>query len=228
MASSNAGIHQPNPYHAYTPFHDNTYYDGVNNLRPSELETAVARPYPYKSSYEYRAYAVPDHAFNVPVGDIASDHRVTDSNAVEEDRRPLTGTYVHNDLHLSDHQRRLKATRQLLRCWLPELLASILSVALLISLIIVLRIFEGRPVTNLRLPPYLTLNGIIAAIATVNRACLIAPTCSALMQEMWISYLNEGKKTKCRSRLGDMDLFSEASMGAWGCVQLLISKRKPM
>ncbi|KAM0720532.1 hypothetical protein Q7P37_004668 [Cladosporium fusiforme] len=171
---------------------------------------------------------MPDHTSYIAAESPKWSHKVTTSNALEDDRRPLTGAYDYQGAQLDRSHRRRNSSRQLLVSWLPELLASLLSIALLIALIVILRIFEGRPLTNLGLPPYLTLNGIIAAIATVNRACLIAPICTALMQEMWISYLNEGKKSKCRNRLGDMDLFSEASMGAWGCVALLISKRRPI
>lgn len=223
MASYSAGIPESSPYQSHT-----IHYDGFTNPRPFELETIAARPHSYRSSSDYRAGAMPDHTSYIAAESPKWSHKVTTSNALEDDRRPLTGAYDYQGAQLERSHRRRNSSRQLLVSWLPELLASLLSIALLIALIVVLRIFEGRPVTNLGLPPYLTLNGIIAAIATVNRACLIAPICTALMQEMWISYLNEGKKSKCRSRLGDMDLFSEASMGAWGCVALLISKRRPM
>lgn len=224
MASSSARMHEYSTYHGAGMHFDG----GFTDPRPFEMQSIAARPLSFRSSSEYRASAIPDQPFNIAADRMTPSHRVTDPSAIEEDRRPLTGDYGYKKAQLDRSHRRRNPNRQLLLSWLPELLASILSIALLISLIIVLRIFEGRPVTNLKLPPYLTLNGIIAAIATVNRACLIAPTCTALMQEMWISYINEGMRSKCRSRLGDMDLFSEASMGAWGCVQLLISKRRPM
>lgn len=114
----------------------------------------------------------------------------------------------------------------LLRAWLPELVALALSLASLTSLIALLFAYEGRSVTRLGLPPYLTLNGIVAAIATVGRACLMALLCAAIMQAMWLTYFREAGKTHCRSRLEDMDLFYEASNGAWGSFWFLFRMRR--
>jgi hypothetical protein len=85
--------------------------------------------------------------------------------------------------------------------WLPELVSSSLSVISLVCLVLVLRIYNGRPLTDLDLPPYLTLNTVVALIATINSACLTAPICAALMQEMWIKYLDKIERNKdCQLR----------------------------
>jgi hypothetical protein len=108
--------------------------------------------------------------------------------------------------------------------WLPELVSSSLSVISLVCLVLVLRIYNGRPLTDLDLPPYLTLNTVVALIATINSACLTAPICAALMQEMWIKYLDKIERNKdCQLR--DMVRFYDASNGVIGSLMFLFKLR---
>lgn len=109
--------------------------------------------------------------------------------------------------------------------WIPELAASALSVICILCIAIVLRIYDGRVATDLYLSGSLTLNGLIAALATFNRACLTAPVCSAIMQEMWIYFANESEKENCASRLKDLDIFHKASTGSLGSLEFLIRSR---
>jgi hypothetical protein len=103
--------------------------------------------------------------------------------------------------------------------WKPELFASLLSVVTLGCIIAVL-------LTELDLPRYLTLNGVVAALATVNRACLNTPVCSALLQQMWLYLAKESKvKGSPRSRLRDLELYTDASTGAWGSLVFLCKAR---
>jgi hypothetical protein len=110
--------------------------------------------------------------------------------------------------------------------WKPELFASLLSIVALGCIIAVLRTYDGSPLIELDLPRYLTLNGILAALATVNRACLNTPVCSALLQQMWLYLAKESKvKGSPRSRLRDLDLYTDASTGAWGSLVFLCRAR---
>lgn len=101
--------------------------------------------------------------------------------------------------------------------WFPELFASLISIALFYCTIVILLIHDGVLLTELRLPNSLTLNGVVAALATANRACLSTPVCSGLLQQMWI-YLAEESTVKGAPgvRLRDLELYTEASTGAWG------------
>lgn len=141
--------------------------------------------------------------------------------ADKEGLHPLTCT-TDEDIRLPKNN----SIRRLLACWYPELIASMLSVASLICLVLVLKIYDRRPILNLGLPSPLTLNGIIAALATVNRAFLTAPTCAALMQEMWLFFIREGKRKPCRSRLKEIDMFFNASTGTWGSLQFMFGIRR--
>jgi hypothetical protein len=110
-----------------------------------------------------------------------------------------------------------------LRWWLPELIASILSIASSISIVVILRNYDGRGLDNLSLPRGLTLNGIIAALSTLNRVCLMTPVGTAMSQEAWLWFSATGRKRS--SRLGDLDLSDAASRGSWGSLVFLWSSR---
>lgn len=88
--------------------------------------------------------------------------------------------------------------------WIPEIIASALSVASFASIVIVLLVYDRRAVTGLNMPSGLTLNGIIALLATVGRVCLGAPVCSGLLQEMWLFFARESRKPAPESRLRDI------------------------
>jgi hypothetical protein len=110
--------------------------------------------------------------------------------------------------------------------WKPELFASFLSIASFVSIVVVLRIYEGVALTELNLPKSLTLNSVVAALATVNRACLMTPVCSALFQQMWLYLAKESKgKRPPRSQLRDLELYADASTGAWGSLVFLYKAR---
>ena len=113
-----------------------------------------------------------------------------------------------------------------LRWWLPELLASILSIASLLALVIVLRAYDGRGINDLKLPASLTLNGIVAAISTFNRVCLMVPVGASLSQEAWLWFSAAEHQKHIHSRLGDLDLSDGASRGAWGSLVLLCFSRR--
>lgn len=127
----------------------------------------------------------------------------------------------HQLSHSQNPNPRPSLWSNLLIWWLPELLASILSLCCLASLIVVLRMFEGKPATNLYITQGLTLNGLIAAIATLNRAFLTTPVASAVMQEMWLYFVRESTRKSPRTRLRDLDIYYEAAAGPLGAIAFL-------
>lgn len=104
----------------------------------------------------------------------------------------------------------------LLVWWIPELLGSLLSLATFVSMVVVLKIFDNRTSANLHLPLQLTPNGLIAILATLNRAFLTTPVASAIMQDMWLYFATEGSKTVPRGRLKDMESWWNAAGGPLG------------
>lgn len=105
--------------------------------------------------------------------------------------------------------------------WVPELIASALSVASFGSIVVLLLIYDRCAVARLDMPSGLTLNGILALLATMGRVCLCVPVCSGLLQEMWLYLARESKKTTPKSRLEDLDLFVRASYGVVGSSEFL-------
>ena len=117
-------------------------------------------------------------------------------------------------------------SRSITLWWVPEIVALLLSVAALLAIAIVLRIYDGRALTDLNMPKDLTLNGIIAAIATFDRIFLTVPVGSAISQEVWLWFARNNKKTSPRSQLQDLGLSDQASRGAWGSFIFIFRSRR--
>ena len=113
-----------------------------------------------------------------------------------------------------------------LRWWLPEILASILSVGILISLVGLLRHYHGRHLEDLNLPSSLTLNGLVAILPTLNRVVLMVPIASATSQEAWLWFSKAPKGPNQRSELRDLERSDSASRGALGSVLFLLRAKR--
>ena len=107
------------------------------------------------------------------------------------------------------------------RWWLPEILASGLSVISVGSLIILLKVYDRRGLKDIDLPGSLTLNGLIAFISELARVALMVPVGSALSQEIWLWLSRVRTGSTCKSQVQDLDLSDAASRGAWGSFMLL-------
>ena len=112
-----------------------------------------------------------------------------------------------------------------LRWWAPELVSTGFSLACLATLIAILRAYDGRSLGDLRLPPWLTLNGLIAFIATLNRVALVAPIEATLSQEAWLWFSSARQAANPQSRLVDLEISDRASRGAWGSLMFLFQGR---
>ena len=147
-------------------------------------------------------------------------------NAESHGSRSMSNPLTTNSLKflpktaVADYDRvQQKSTLSDLRWWLPELFASSLAFASLVSIVAVLRAYRGRDIQDVQLPRYLTLNGLIAILATISRAALMVPVGSVMSQECWLWLSNS------RGLLVDIEHFDVASRGVWGSVQLLFRAR---
>lgn len=68
-------------------------------------------------------------------------------------------------------------------------------------------------------PYYITLNTVIAMLATVAVAAMSTSLQNGLSQLKWIRFKER------RAPLADMEVFDEASRGAWGSLKLLVTAR---
>ena len=108
------------------------------------------------------------------------------------------------------------------RWWLPEILASVLSVVSMGSLIILLAVYDRRGLKDTDLPSSLTLNSIIALISEIARVALMVPVGSTVSQEVWL-WLSKGRSRPAyRSQVQDLATSDAASRVAWGSFMFLL------
>ena len=114
-----------------------------------------------------------------------------------------------------------------LRWWLPEIFATVLSLASLIALIVLVCVYRGHSIEQVQLPISLTLNGLVAMLSTINRAALMVPVGSVLSQEVWLWLSgSSNRSTHQRSRLRDLETSDNPSRGAWSSLIFLLSPKK--
>ena len=92
-----------------------------------------------------------------------------------------------------------------LKWWLSELFASSLAFASLASIVALIQAYRGRDIQDVQLPRYLTLNGLIAIIATISRAAMMVPGGFVMSQECWLWLSKSG------GLLVDIENFDHAS-----------------
>ena len=106
--------------------------------------------------------------------------------------------------------------------WTWELLASALSIAATIALIVVLWQADGNAQQSWMIgSTQLTLNTIVAAISTVIRAALLVAVAGALNQSLWNMFSSKKGTSGPARPLEDLDIFGGAASDSWGSLRLL-------
>ncbi|KAI1766633.1 hypothetical protein GGR53DRAFT_193355 [Hypoxylon sp. FL1150] len=101
--------------------------------------------------------------------------------------------------------------------WYPEVITILISWATVGAIMGVLARYNGAALPEW--PYYITLNALIALLATIATACMSISLQSGLSQLKWIRF----KESK--APLSDMEAFDEASRGTWGALKLLATAR---
>lgn len=101
--------------------------------------------------------------------------------------------------------------------WFWEIVSLALALVALGSIVGVLASFDGKPLPDW--PYAITLNALVALLATVAHASLVLPLSSAISQLKWIRFRTG------RWPLSDLELFDEASRGPSGSFLLLWKRR---
>lgn len=101
--------------------------------------------------------------------------------------------------------------------WAPELVWCLLSVILLMGLVMVLSTFDSRPLPDL--PLGLTLNTVVAILATASRAVTVFLIGQGISQMKWNQYVGRDRP------LNNLHVFDEASRGPWGSLQMVLRTR---
>jgi hypothetical protein len=110
--------------------------------------------------------------------------------------------------------------------WLFEILATILSLASVVALIVVLQHYNGRALQDINLPSNLTINSVIAAISTVTAVALMVPVGAGISQDAWLCFSDPKQKRQRRSPLNSVEVVDSASRGAMGSLRLLFAAPK--
>ena len=101
--------------------------------------------------------------------------------------------------------------------WLFELLSVLVGLVAIIGLCLVLRKYDGKPNprANRVSGVNFTVNTLVAILSTISRAALLVVASECICQLKWRWYLHGAKS------LEDLDIFDQASRGAWGGLKLL-------
>ncbi len=108
--------------------------------------------------------------------------------------------------------------RPTLYWWFLEIFSCSAAAACLAALATVLLVYDGRPQDSWP-SSVLTLNGLVALLATLCRTFFMVSVAAALAQEKWNEISRRYQDSYCQLR--DFALFDEAARGPMGSVQLL-------
>lgn len=101
--------------------------------------------------------------------------------------------------------------------WTYETISMFVALGAVASIIAVLATYDGQPLPSW--PHWITLNAVIAILATVATASMSVPLSGGLGQLKWIRF-KQG-----RAPLSDMEIYDDASRGAFGAVNMLVNAR---
>ncbi|KAI1077392.1 hypothetical protein F5B20DRAFT_552313 [Whalleya microplaca] len=101
--------------------------------------------------------------------------------------------------------------------WTLEIITILIAWGAIASIMGVLAHFNGHALPEW--PYYITLNALIALLATVATSTMSISLQNGLSQLKWIRF------KESRAPLTDMEIFDEASRGTWGSLKLLVTAR---
>ncbi|KAI3321719.1 hypothetical protein HD806DRAFT_545450 [Xylariaceae sp. AK1471] len=98
------------------------------------------------------------------------------------------------------------------KSWIAEIAWLVFSVGLLISIAVVLSSFNNETIPTL--PLKISLNTVLAFLATLAKTALMAPVVECVCQLKWVWFSQP-------RHLDDIQVFEDASRGSWGSIVLL-------
>ena len=156
--------------------------------------------------------------------DFVDIHEVSDENSLSHSNTPRwseNSSFTAN----KDSEKRPSRRESFIKSpklsatgsWTFEIVSFLVGLTATAAIIGVLAHFDGR---SLPAWPYdITLNALIALLATVANANMAIPLQSGLSQLKWVRF------KAGRAPLTDMEIFDEASRGTWGAIKLIIKGR---
>lgn len=105
--------------------------------------------------------------------------------------------------------------------WLKQILPWLASVGLFVGMAAILKSVNGQPVPEWRIGAHgLSLNALVALLATLDKVSLMMPVSDCLGQLKWNWHSGRGKSVR------DFETFDKASRGEWGSICFLLHPRK--
>lgn len=127
---------------------------------------------------------------------------------------------LRSDLEHSNGRGRSKINiRGMVRDWAMEILWSVLGVVFLAIIVVLLAKFDGKPIDGLSLPSGVTLNTVIAFLATICRTVSVIPIMEGISQLKWNWFASVQRPVK------DLLVFDQASRGPWGSLRMIVTIR---
>jgi uncharacterized membrane protein len=100
--------------------------------------------------------------------------------------------------------------------WLWNILGLALALAILIAIIAILRVYDGKPQPNWK---WISLNTLLSWLSTVGKGCIVFPLSAGLSQLKWVWFAEQKRP------LSDLKVFDSASRGLYGSAELLWALR---
>ncbi|KAK6211377.1 acid phosphatase protein [Colletotrichum tabaci] len=101
--------------------------------------------------------------------------------------------------------------------WTFEIVSLCVAVLAAAAIVGVLAAYDGKPLASWRFQ--ITINAVIALLATVATATMAVVLSSGISQLKWIHFKMR------REPLSDMEVFDDASRGTWGALMMLVKLR---
>lgn len=164
----------------------------------------------------------PDYSHKIPRKRIASD-LVTGLESPSDEKHSYGGLgarlHGRNDTQYSQPATNPVRERSPFRWWSLEILSILAAAGCLGGIVALLIIYDGRPQQSWS-NDVLTLNGLVALLASLCRMFFMVAISAALTQGKWnqLSARNEGSSGYW---LRDFVMFDEAARGPWGSLRLI-------
>lgn len=108
-----------------------------------------------------------------------------------------------------------RSKRLLFRDWYWEFAAATFSLACVVTVIVILRFYQGKSLSTWHFFHDITLNTVVALLSTLSRTALIVPVASCISQLKWIHLVSSPRS------LHEFQVLDEASRGPWGSMTLI-------
>ncbi|CAM1508163.1 Fc.00g050110.m01.CDS01 [Cosmosporella sp. VM-42] len=104
----------------------------------------------------------------------------------------------------------------ILSLWRYELLSLLFSILAFVAIIIFLRVYEGKTLSQWGLP--ISLNAVVSILAGVFKGSIAIPITEGISQLKWIWFSNQYRS------LADIEVYDLASRGPWGSFLLIVNQ----